>query len=112
MKPDETNQLLITSLLCNYLLLFKECEILEKTLPDGSHKRFSRRIISSALPGGERDNDPPALWEEVEIDESNPDDEKFDADVSFCFSLLVLCGYNFIFLSVNTVSVFLGILRK
>jgi NADH:ubiquinone oxidoreductase subunit len=57
-----------------------ECEILEKTLPDGTQKRYSRRIVASALPASGKENEVPELWEEVEIDESNPEDEKYDAD--------------------------------
>merc|ERR1711962_1530684 len=57
-----------------------ECEILEKTLPDGTCKRYSRRIVASALPSGGKEPDTPELWEEVEIDESNPEDDKYDTD--------------------------------
>ena len=64
----------------NLLLDPSECEILEKTLADGTCKRYSRRIVASALPSGGKEPDTPELWEEVEIDESNPEDDKYDAE--------------------------------
>ncbi|XP_066918345.1 titin-like isoform X2 [Clytia hemisphaerica] len=61
----------------------KEWETVEKTMPDGSKKKFRRRIIvlnvvKKPKSGKSPVEEEPVQYEEVEVDEANPDDDKYD----------------------------------
>ncbi|XP_057314232.1 titin-like isoform X3 [Hydractinia symbiolongicarpus] len=65
----------------------KDWEVVEKTLPDGTKKRYRRRIIVISIGRKNKPddvtpivNEAPVQYEEVEIDESNPEDEKYDPE--------------------------------
>lgn len=74
------------------ILNFQEWEELVKTQPDGSLKRFRRRIVVvKILKGGDNDDDEkkkrpvfdqeePIECEEVEVDENSPDFDKLFED--------------------------------
>lgn len=75
------------------LLPFKVWEEFEKIQPDGTKKRFLRRYISTCnvilkKPSSSKSSESDVQYEEVEIDEDNPNDDVFDPNVSFfvgCF---------------------------
>ena len=65
----------------------QEWETVEKTLPDGTKKRVHRKIVVFKVPKGDDDKKSPigeeqVHHEEVDIDEANPEDEKYDPKVN------------------------------
>lgn len=73
--------------------MIKEWEVVEKTLPDGTKKRYRRRVI--IVKPNKSKNDIPMVEETplghelIPIDESNPEDEKYNPKVFVIyFSLL------------------------
>lgn len=69
----------------------QEWETVEKTLPDGTKKRYRRRIIIVKVVKKPKElvTEDPVACEEVEIDEKNPDDDQYDPNVSnFYFAVL------------------------
>uniref|UniRef100_A0A7M5VG81 FERM domain-containing protein n=1 Tax=Clytia hemisphaerica TaxID=252671 RepID=A0A7M5VG81_9CNID len=61
----------------------EEWETVEKTMPDGSKKKSRRRVIvlnvvKKPKSGKSPVEEPVQYYEEVEVDEANPDDDKFD----------------------------------
>lgn len=65
-------------------LFSKEWEIVEKPQPDGTKKRYRRRIIivNVVKKPEELVNENEVTIEEVPVDESNPEDPKYDPEVS------------------------------
>ena len=73
-------------------MYYQEWETVEKTLPDGTKKRYRRRIIVVKVVKKPKDekspvDEEPVQFEEVEIDEANPEDDKYDPKVVISFSL-------------------------
>ena len=75
-------------------------------MPDGSKKKFRRRIIILNVVKKPKDEkspveEEPVQYEEVEVDEANPEDDKYDPTVNsmlylswFVFCLLLSCLYH------------------
>ena len=75
-------------------------------MPDGSKKKFRRRIIILNVVKKPKDEkspveEEPVQYEEVEIDEANPEDDKYDPKVNFVlylnrivFCLVLSCPYH------------------
>lgn len=61
----------------------KEWEIVEKPQPDGTKKRYRRRIviIQVVKKPEELVNENEVTIEEIPVDESNPDDPKYNPEV-------------------------------
>lgn len=75
-------------------------EEFEKVQPDGTTKRFRRRYISTykvvlKKPTASTSSDE-VQYEEIPVDESKPNDDAFNPDVSdvFIFTILSLYYYN------------------
>ena len=65
----------------------QEWETVEKTFPDGTKKPVRRRIVVAKKPNGDDDEkspieEVPIKYEEVDVDEANPEDEKYDPKVN------------------------------
>lgn len=53
---------------------------MEKTLPDGTKKRYRQRRPGGNVPMVEEG---PVYYQEEEVDENNPEDDKYDPEVCF-----------------------------
>ena len=82
-----------------YAFIFvQEWETVEKTLPDGTKKRVRRRIIVVKVVKKPKVNDDekapteeePVQYEEDDIDEANPEDDKYDPKVILNYLFFVI----------------------
>lgn len=69
--------------------MFKDWEIVRRTRPDGVRIRVRRRVVAITVvkkPKQPEDEpiveETPVQYEEIEIDETNPEDEKYDPKVN------------------------------
>ena len=65
----------------------KKWETVEKTFPDGTKKRVRRRVVVAKKRNVDDDEkspieEVPIKYEEVDVDEANPEDEKYDPKVN------------------------------